>query len=67
MLICFDFQPQEASANDAFRRAKQALTTLQQEANDDLPIGVAGFQAAKEASAVAHLNINHRLMVPLNL
>jgi hypothetical protein len=55
MLICHDFQSQEASASDAFRRAKQALATLQQEANDDLPIGVAGFQAAKEASAVTSI------------
>jgi len=50
------FQVQEGRANDTFRRAKQALATLQQEANEDLPIGVAGFQAAKDASAVTCLD-----------
>jgi hypothetical protein len=31
---------------------------LQQEANEDLPIGIAGFQAAKEASVVISLVLN---------
>lgn len=37
----------QAQAADALRRAKSTLSSLQQEANDDMPTGVASFQAAK--------------------
>ncbi|KAF8895600.1 hypothetical protein BD779DRAFT_1434318 [Infundibulicybe gibba] len=43
---------QDRATQDVLRRAKIALSNLQQEANDDLPAGMAGFEAAKaEAEA----------------
>ncbi|KAG5644532.1 hypothetical protein DXG03_008186 [Asterophora parasitica] len=41
-------QKQHAAANDRFRRAKTALTNLQQEVNDDMPSNITSLQAAKE-------------------
>lgn len=47
---CTDFcqQLQEGRASVEVRQAKVALANLQQEANDDLPVGMAGFEAAKK-------------------
>lgn len=43
-------QNDEKSAQVELRSAKGKLHNLQQEANDDLPAGLAGFEAAKEVS-----------------
>ncbi|RDB15207.1 Structural maintenance of chromosomes protein 6 [Hypsizygus marmoreus] len=43
-----NLKTQLSRASDACRRAKTALTNLQQELNDEMPTGVASYQAAKE-------------------
>ncbi|RDB15621.1 Structural maintenance of chromosomes protein 6 [Hypsizygus marmoreus] len=42
-----DLKKQQSRASDMFRRAKTALTNLQQELNDEMPTGIASYQAAK--------------------
>ena len=49
-------QKEEQRANGEVRTAKSKLHSLQQEANDDLPAGMAGYEAAKEVSRFNDLN-----------
>jgi hypothetical protein len=43
-------QGQERKAHERLRQAKAAYTTLQDEANNDLPAGIAGLEDAKLVS-----------------
>jgi len=42
--------------NGEVRTTKAKLHSLQQEANDDLPAGIAGYEAAKEVCCPDDLN-----------
>ncbi|TFK33017.1 P-loop containing nucleoside triphosphate hydrolase protein [Crucibulum laeve] len=48
---------EEQKAQEAQRVAKFKVTNLQQEANDDLPVGIAGFEAAKEEAEAEKANV----------
>ena len=48
LILDFELQNDEKSAQVELRGAKSKLNNLQQEANDDMPAGLAGFEAAKE-------------------
>ena len=72
LILDCEFQNDEKSAQIELRGAKSKLNNLQQEANDDMPAGLAGFEAAKEVRilffCVVQLGLffNFALLIPFS-
>lgn len=49
---------QERSLYDALRAAKQELTSLQEEAKEEMPADIAGLQSAKEVCSCGSIIIS---------